>query len=50
VTTAWVLPWYLAWLLPLAALAEDRRLRWAAVAIGAFIVYTRVELWFVLDV
>src|SRR5439155_20472509 len=30
VTTAWLLPWYVCWLLPLAALGEDRRLRIAA--------------------
>jgi hypothetical protein len=46
VTTAWLLPWYLVWLLPLAALADDRRLQAAALAIGAFVVYTRVDLWF----
>lgn len=46
VTTAWLLPWYLVWLLPLAALSQDRRLRLAAIAIGAFVVYTRVDLWF----
>jgi hypothetical protein len=46
VTTAWLLPWYLVWLLPLAALSGDRRLRLAALAIGAFVVYTRVDLWF----
>jgi hypothetical protein len=46
VTTAWLLPWYLVWLLPLAALANDRRLQAAALAIGAFVVYTRIDLWF----
>jgi hypothetical protein len=46
VTTAWLLPWYLVWLLPLAALAGDRRLEAAALAVGAFVVYTRVDLWF----
>ncbi len=46
VTTAWLLPWYLVWLLPLAALSPDRRLRLAALAVGAFVVYTRVNLWF----
>ena len=33
VGTAWLVPWYVAWLLPLAALAGDRRLAWAAVAL-----------------
>jgi hypothetical protein len=46
ITTAWLLPWYLIWLLPLAAIAGDRRLKAAALAIGAFVVYTRVDLWF----
>jgi hypothetical protein len=45
VTSAWLLPWYLVWLLPLAALSADRRLRLAALAIGAFVVYTRADLW-----
>jgi hypothetical protein len=48
VTSAWLLPWYLVWLLPLAALSADRRLRIAALAICAFVVYTRVDLWFLL--
>ena len=47
VTTAWLLPWYLVWLLPLAALA-GRPLKGAALAIGAFVAYTRVDLWFYL--
>lgn len=46
VTSAWLLPWYLVWLLPLAALSDDRRLKAAALAIGGFVVYTRVDLWF----
>lgn len=46
VTSAWLLPWYLVWLLPLAALSADRRLHAAALAIGGFVVYTRVDLWF----
>lgn len=46
VTSAWLLPWYLVWLLPLAALSADRRLIAATLAIGGFIVYTRVDLWF----
>ena len=46
VTTAWLLPWYLVWLLPLAAISGDRRLEAAALAIGAFVVYTRADLWF----
>ena len=36
VASAWLVPWYLAWLLPLAALAGDQRLRWTAVALTAW--------------
>jgi glycosyl transferase family 87 len=45
VTTAWLLPWYVVWLLPLAALSGDRRLRTAALALTAYVVVTRVTLW-----
>jgi alpha-1,6-mannosyltransferase len=45
VTTAWLLPWYVTWLLPLAAVAGDRRLRIAALALTAYVVVTRVSLW-----
>ena len=41
-TTAWLLPWYLVWLLPLAALARDRRLELAALAFTGYLVATRV--------
>lgn len=33
--TAWFLPWYTTWLLPLAALTESSSLRWAIVAYSA---------------
>lgn len=33
----WMMPWYSVWLLPLAALVEDRRLRAAALVFGAFV-------------
>jgi hypothetical protein len=33
--TTWLLPWYVVWLLPLAALAPDRRLRVAALLLAA---------------
>ena len=36
VASAWLVPWYLLWLLPLAALADDRRLLWASVALTAW--------------
>jgi hypothetical protein len=36
VTLSWVLPWYLLWLLPFAALARDRRIRIAALVLGVY--------------
>ena len=45
VTTAWLLPWYVTWLLPLAAISGDRRLRLASLALVAYVVVTRVTLW-----
>jgi alpha-1,6-mannosyltransferase len=41
-STAWLVPWYVVWLLPLAAVARDRRLRGAALLLCVFIVVTRV--------
>jgi hypothetical protein len=35
-TLSWVLPWYLVWLLPFAALARGRRIRIAAIVLGVF--------------
>ena len=37
VTLSWALPWYVLWLLPLAALARRRGLRVAAIAISAYL-------------
>ena len=37
VSLSWQMPWYVAWVLPLAALAGDRRLRWATVALSAYL-------------
>jgi alpha-1,6-mannosyltransferase len=31
--TSWILPWYLIWVLPLAAVADDARLQWATLAV-----------------
>ena len=45
VTSAWLLPWYLVWLLPLAALGEDRRLRLATLTLCAFVIAVRVPVW-----
>ncbi len=43
VTTAWLLPWYVVWLLPLAALSADRRLRLATLALCLFVVAGHVS-------
>jgi hypothetical protein len=38
VTLSWVLPWYVLWVLPLAALSSSRRLRATALAIGVYMI------------
>jgi glycosyl transferase family 87 len=43
-TTAWIMPWYVTWLLPLAALGRDRRLVGGALAMCAFLVAMRTPL------
>jgi len=43
--TAWLLPWYAVWILPLAAVSADRRLRLAALALAGYLIVTRVTLW-----
>ncbi|MEX2253254.1 MAG: polyprenol phosphomannose-dependent alpha 1,6 mannosyltransferase MptB [Thermoleophilaceae bacterium] len=43
-TTVWLMPWYVLWLLPLAALTPSRWLRGAALALTLLIVITRVPL------
>lgn len=42
VTTAWLVPWYVVWLLPLAALSRDRRLWIATLLFCGFVLATRV--------
>jgi hypothetical protein len=42
--TGWLLPWYLIWALPLAALARDRTLAGALLALTAFQLLNRVPL------
>jgi hypothetical protein len=37
VSLSWVLPWYLIWMLPFAALASTRRLRIAALVLGVYL-------------
>ena len=38
----WLMPWYVVWLLPLAALAAGPRLRYAAAALTVFVVVVRI--------
>jgi alpha-1,6-mannosyltransferase len=42
VTTAWLVPWYVVWVLPLAAVARDPRLRVATLVFCLYVVATRV--------
>jgi alpha-1,6-mannosyltransferase len=42
VTSAWLLPWYVVWLLPIAAVAGSARLRTSTLALTAFVVMTHV--------
>ena len=44
VSLAWLVPWYLVWLLPLAALAADRRLLAAGVVLTAWTMVIAVPL------
>jgi alpha-1,6-mannosyltransferase len=43
VTTAWLLPWYVIWLLPLAAVGGDRRLRLLTLVFCCFVLWTNIE-------
>ena len=38
VTLSWVLPWYVLWVLPLAALSGSRRLRVASAVLGVYLI------------
>jgi hypothetical protein len=38
VTLSWVLPWYVLWVLPLAALSSSRRLRATALVLGVYLI------------
>jgi hypothetical protein len=44
ITTTWLWPWYIVWILPFAPLTRDRRLTAAALVITAFLVATQVFL------
>jgi hypothetical protein len=43
-STAWLLPWYAVWLLPLAAVSNDRRLRAATLLFCAYAVLIHLQL------
>jgi alpha-1,6-mannosyltransferase len=43
-TTTWLLPWYLIWVLPLAALSRDRTLKIVVLALTALLLGTRIPL------
>jgi hypothetical protein len=53
VTLSWVLPWYVLWVLPLAALTGSRRLRTAALVLGVYLIVAWAPasglLWKALD-
>jgi len=42
--TSWLLPWYLVWLLPLAAISRDRPLQLLALALTAYQLGARIPL------
>jgi alpha-1,6-mannosyltransferase len=44
IASAWLVPWYVLWLLPLAALAGDRRLVWATIALCAWMLPIAIPL------
>jgi hypothetical protein len=41
---AWLMPWYVVWILPLAALADNVRLRRVAIALSVFLVLTFIPV------
>lgn len=43
-TLAWVLPWYILWALPLAALSSSRRLRLTVLLFGVYLILVWVPL------
>ena len=42
--TGWLLPWYVIWVLPLAAIARDRTLGACVLALTAFQLVNRIPL------
>jgi hypothetical protein len=45
VASAWILPWYVVWLLPFAALSRGRSLKLLAIGFCAFVVGVRLDVW-----
>jgi hypothetical protein len=45
VASAWILPWYTVWLLPFAALSRSRALKLGALALAAFLIGVRLNIW-----
>jgi hypothetical protein len=43
-TLSWVLPWYVVWVLPLAALSSSSRLRTATLVLGAYLILAWVPI------
>jgi hypothetical protein len=43
-STAWLLPWYLIWLLPLSAISRDRPLQLLTLALTAYQLGARIPL------
>jgi hypothetical protein len=44
-STAWLVPWYIVWVLPLAAISDDRKLKAATLLFSAFVVVGRVKYY-----
>ncbi|MGH2854123.1 MAG: hypothetical protein ACRDLF_08020 [Solirubrobacteraceae bacterium] len=49
VTLSWVLPWYVLWVLPMAALSRSRALRRTALALGVYLILTWMPLATAMD-
>jgi hypothetical protein len=49
VTLSWVLPWYVLWVLPLAALSQSRALRTTALTLAAYLILTWMPLATAMD-
>jgi hypothetical protein len=49
VTLSWVLPWYVLWVLPMAALSSSRALRRTTLVLGAYLILTWMPLATAMD-